>query len=75
MILIFSGKSERCGKVMHDPSGTIMSPDRNGDGFYDDNANCVWRIIVSEDYVIRYTLETVSVEPSKDCEIDKLTVG
>ena len=71
----FSGKSKQCGKKMHDPSGIIVSPDGNGDGFYDDNANCVWHIEVMEDYVIRYTLEKFSVEISKNCEFDQLSVS
>ena len=74
IIIFFSGKTEICGEIIYDPSGTIVSPDSNGDGFYDDNANCVWHIAVMEDYVIRYTFEEISVELSKNCEIDKVTV-
>ena len=60
---------------MQGPSGRLVSPDRNGDGYYDDNANCVWHIEVTEDYVIRYTFEAFAVESSKDCESDSLSVG
>ena len=60
---------------MHDPSGVIISPDSNGDGFYDNNANCFWQLEVGEDYAIRYTFETFSVEFSKDCGKDTVWVG
>ena len=50
----------------------IVSPDSNGDGYYDANANCVWRIEVLEDYVIRYHLEA---ELYIDCESDVLRVS
>ena len=59
---------------MHGPYGTILSPDSDGDGYYDNNANCVWRIEVMEGYVIRYNFETFAVENAKDCENDKVWV-
>ena len=65
---------EVCGEIMHGPSGTILSPDSDGDGYYDNNANCVWRIEVMEGFVIRYNFETFAVELATDCENDKVLV-
>ena len=74
-VISFSDNLEICWEKMQGPSGRLVSPDSNGDGFYDANANCVWRIEVTEDYVIRYTFETFAVEFSDHCQNDTLMVG
>ena len=64
-----------CGEVMHEPSGVIVSPDSNADGIYDNNVNCHWKIVVTEDHVIRYAFIYFDVGNENDCDKDIVWVG
>ena len=63
-----------CGEEIHEPSGVIVSPDSNGDGYYDNNVNCHWTIVVADDNVIRYAFIYFEVESSNNCDKDVLSV-
>ena len=73
-MFLYSESFEVCGDKIHEPSGVIVSPDRNGDGYYDNNVNCHWTITVADDHVIRYALVHFDVEYSNECDKDVLWV-
>ena len=64
-----------CEEVLHGPSGAIVSPDNDGDGFYDDNVYCNWLVIADENHVIRYEFIYFDVESSDSCAKDRVLVG
>ena len=70
----FPESVEVCAKKIHEPSGVIVSPDSNGDGFYDNNVNCHWTITVDDDHVIRYAFIYFEVEYSDNCDKDVVRV-
>ena len=65
-----------CGGVLRNTSGTVVAPDSDLDGQYDENANCYWTIEAQEGYVIRYRINYIVIEDSKhgDCTDDFLLV-
>ena len=67
-----------CGGVLRNESGTIVAPDSNSDGRYDDNAYCHWKIVAQQGYVVRYRINYLRIEvgtkDSVTCPIDFLTV-
>ena len=66
-----------CGGQLYGPSGVVVSPDNDGDGYYDNNQYCTWHIRVAEHpwSVIRYTFLYFAVAPSDNCVKDRLLVG
>ena len=52
MQLIISGLQELCGNIFTSPSGVILSPDLDENGFYDDMVECSWIIKASDKQII-----------------------
>ena len=75
MFVSISESVEVCEEVLNGSSGVIVSPDNNGDGFYDDNVYCQWLIVAADNHVIRYAFVYFDVESSDDCEKDRVVVG
>ena len=66
---------EVCEEVLHGPTGEIVSPDKDGDGFYDDNFYCNWFIIAKDNHVIRYEFVYFDLESSFRCTKDRVMVS
>ena len=75
MFLTIPETVEVCEEVLHGPSGAIVSPDTDGDGFYDDNVYCNWIVVATENHVIRYEFIYFDVESSDSCVKDRVLVG
>ena len=75
MFLTIPESVEICEEVLHGPSGAIVSPDTDGDGFYDDNVYCNWLVFADENHVIRYEFIYFDVESSDSCVKDRVLVG
>ena len=64
-----------CGGVLREMSGTVVAPDSDSDGQYDENANCYWKIEAQEGYVVRYRINYIMIEDSTGgCLFDYLLV-
>ena len=66
-----------CGGAIRNESGTIVAPDSDSDGRYDNNVYCHWKIVAEEGYVVRYKINYMSIEDEKgsaDCPGDFLSV-
>lgn len=74
-LLRFVDTVQECGGVVHSISGQISSPDSDGDGQYDTNVDCLWKIQAPEGQVIRFTLNEVNIEWSESCDKDFLAVS
>ena len=67
---------EICGGVLRDMYGTLVAPDSDLDGQYDENVNCFWTIEAKKGYIIRYMINYILIEGSKNggCTNDYLLV-
>ena len=65
-----------CGGVLRDMSGSVVAPDSDSNGQYDENVNCFWTIEAEEGYVLRYMINYIMIESSKNgaCANDYLLV-
>ena len=57
---------EICGGVLRGMNGSVVAPDSDLDGQYDENVNCFWIIEAKEGYVIRYMINYIMIEGSKN---------
>ena len=72
---IIAGNSKKCGSVLNGASGKIISPDMDGDGYYEANLECDWTIIVEPGYVILLIIDAFNVESGPNCSYDFLKVS
>ena len=75
MFLTIPESVEICNELLNGPSGAIVSPDTDGDGFYDDNVYCIWLFVADKNHVIRYEFIYFDVESSESCVTDRVLVG
>ncbi|CAK8682879.1 unnamed protein product [Clavelina lepadiformis] len=61
-----------CGDTLTAPSGTITSP--NYPNNYDDNRECIWKIITSPGTSVQLTVTVFDVEHHSQCDYDVLEV-
>ena len=69
-----SGVSQGCGGLLNASSGTIQSLDYDGDGQYENDLDCVWRIQAPENKVIKLTMGRFILEDSNCINYDHLEV-
>ena len=67
--------SDGCGGNLYGPSGWFKSPDSDGDGYYNKNLNCIWRIVGSEGFVTQINIIEFDVRSNTDCTADNLKVS
>ena len=60
--MIITGQQELCGNIFTSPSGAIMSPDYDEDGFYDDMVECSWIIKANDKQVINLEFAYLRLE-------------
>ena len=78
MILInISVPNKDCTETYRNRSGWISAPDRDDDGLYDFNLNCLWTVEVDPSKLIRFQLMYVEMDysPGGVCQTDILRVG
>ena len=64
-----------CGGTSHNETGWIASPDSNGDGYYDSNLDCLWKIYTTKDHVIGFKIGFLDIENTVECTRDFLFVS
>ena len=71
-----TGPAQGCGGVLTNDSGTIRPVDIDGDGQYEHDQDCLWRITVPPHQVVQLTgVGAFDVERSPTCtEYDYLQV-
>ena len=74
-VLFFSDNIKTCGSVLSSSSGAIVSPDRNNDGLYDMEVDCLWIIVAPENQVIRHKIDQFLIEDASGCRKDVLRVS
>ena len=67
----------QCGGIISQPSGTIQSPDRDGDGVYDNNLRCHWVIVPPRMFAVKITFLYLNITrtPYVLCANDSLLVS
>ena len=75
-MLRVTGPAQGCGGVLTNDSGTIRPVDIDGDGQYEHDQDCLWRITVPPHQVVQLTgVGAFDVERSPTCtEYDYLQV-
>ncbi|XP_077993791.1 cubilin-like [Glandiceps talaboti] len=69
------GPSHGCGGDLTDSSGQFTSLDADTDGSYENDLECVWRINVGLNQVVKLTFtSTFDIETSTDCTNDYIEV-
>lgn len=68
-------QSLKCDRTLNSESGVVYHPDLNGDGYYDISVDCLLKIKVLNNTVIRYRIEYIDIEYSEGCVKDKLKVS
>ena len=63
-----------CGDVFNSSVGWISSLDRDGDGLYDCNEDCMWIIKAPDFFGIQLTIIYLEIEPNVLCSYDYLKV-
>ena len=69
-----SDEKGQCGGILNETSGSIRSVDRDGDGLYDNNLECVWVIVAPEATVIELKILYMDIEWHKTCDSDYVRV-
>ena len=69
-----SDEDRQCGGILTANSGVIMSVDRDGDGMYDNNLECVWVIVAPNTTLIELVFSSMEIEWHKNCESDYVRV-
>ena len=62
MQLIISGLQELCGNIFTSPSGVILSPDLDENGYYEDMVECSWIIKASYKQIINLEFVHLDLE-------------
>lgn len=75
LLFSFLGESQNCGGILNSTSGSIVPPDTNIIGYYDDNLNCIWTIKAESNRVVQLTFGHFDVEPHEKCYYDYLRVS
>ena len=65
---------EECGGILEDDSGWITAPDSDGDGFYDNEADCWWAILAQNNSAIEITFWQMDLQQNVNCFDDFLEV-
>uniref|UniRef100_A0A7G3AGB7 Cubilin n=1 Tax=Lutzomyia longipalpis TaxID=7200 RepID=A0A7G3AGB7_LUTLO len=68
----WDGTSMGCGGTLTSPRGSIISP--NYPMPYAENAQCVWKIVVSQGSTVQIIFSDLDLEKSADCSYDYLEV-
>ena len=63
-----------CGDVFNSSVGWISSLDRDGDGLYDSNEDCMWIIKAPDFFGIQLTIIYLEIESNVLCSYDYLKV-
>ena len=69
-----AGQVDGCSGFVIEPAGILTAPDSNNDTWYDNNAECVWIIEVSDSRSIRIQFLEIDIENEMVCEYDRLQV-
>ena len=64
----------QCGAIVTEPSGYIVATDRDGDGEYDADIQCVWVIAAPVGTGIELEFEYIDIESDDECAFDSLEV-
>ena len=64
-----------CGGLLGDASGWITAPDADGDGLYDNNADCWWVIVAQNDSAVEISFHFLDLQKHIGCINDVLEVG
>ncbi|XP_007935102.1 deleted in malignant brain tumors 1 protein [Orycteropus afer afer] len=70
--VICSGPSSNCGGLLLNASGTFSSP--SYPGFYPNNANCVWEIVVNSSSRINLGFNDLQLEMHNNCMYDYVEI-
>ena len=68
------GQVEKCSGFVTETSGFLTAPDTNNDTWYDNNAECMWIIEVSDSRSIHIQFLEMDIEEEMVCEYDQLKV-
>ena len=68
------GQVEKCSGFVTETSGFLTAPDSNNDTWYDNNAECMWIIEVSDSRSIHIQFLEMDIEEEMVCEYDQLKV-
>ena len=66
---------EECRFTLTAESGDIFPPDKDGDGLYDNNVECLWTIVATEDKYIDLQIMFTDIQLTDDCHLDVLVVS
>ena len=69
-LLTFPDIDGQCGGILTNTTNSIVAPDRDGDGQYDNNLNCLWAIIAPRDHVIELEFRDLDLEETDTCDFD-----
>jgi hypothetical protein len=67
---IQTGEAQGCGGVLNSTTGRITT----GDGEYEPNLDCRWRIIVGDNKIVKLTIEGMEIESHSTCYYDFVQV-
>ena len=73
--LLFTDLNGKCGDIMTQPSGNLITNDGDNDGYYDNNQDCVWTVIAPPTKVIRLEFHTFELEGGSGCKHDYVRVS
>ena len=62
---IVSVIAEKCGGILTESTGTLISPDDDQDGAYDNDIECLWMIIADADRVISFQFSQMDLFSDK----------
>ena len=71
---MFSDDDLQCGAIVTKTSGYIVSTDRDGDGEYDVDLQCVWVIAAPIGKGIELIFTDIDIESDDECSFDSLEV-
>ena len=74
--ILNSGKDEACGGILTKAEGLIKSPDRDGDGRYEDKEiMCVWAVVAPQGHRIELEFHHFDIEDAAFCTFDFVEVS
>ncbi|CAH1775425.1 unnamed protein product [Owenia fusiformis] len=68
------GINQGCGGLLNQSSGSIGSVDATGNGYYENNLDCTWQIIVPNDNIVKVTFLQMDLESDIGCGYDYVEV-